>query len=232
MLAFVEELFPICRSITGDGSARPSTRSASGSRWSSTRSPPARRSSTGPCRRSGTSARPTSRIRAAGESWTSADHNLHVVGYSVPVDARMPLSELREHIHTLPDQPDLIPYRTSYYAEAWGFCMATTQLRTLADGSTTSVIDSSLEPGSLTYGELFLPGETEAEVLISCHCCHPSLANDNLSGSRSRRGSPSTSQVSNCGTRTDSCSSPARSDRSPGWRGTRSASAASSTVWS
>jgi len=111
-----------------------------------------------------------------------ADSNLHVVSYSVPVDARMPLSELKEHIHTLPDQPDLIPYRTSYYSEAWGFCMAHEKFQALEDGEYVVRIDSSLEPGSLTYGECYLPGETEAEVLISCHCCHPSLANDNLSG--------------------------------------------------
>ena len=111
-----------------------------------------------------------------------ADSNLHVVSYSVPVDARMPLSELKEHLHTLPDQPDLIPYRTSYYSEAWGFCMAHEKFQALEDGEYVVRIDSSLEPGSLTYGECYLPGETEAEVLISCHCCHPSLANDNLSG--------------------------------------------------
>jgi aminopeptidase-like protein len=111
-----------------------------------------------------------------------ADNNLHVVGYSVPVDARMPLSELKEHIHTLPDQPTLIPYRTSYYSEAWGFCMAHEEFQALEDGEYVVRIDSSLEPGSLTYGECYLPGETEAEILISCHCCHPSLANDNLSG--------------------------------------------------
>ena len=122
-----------------------------------------------------------------------ADSNLHVVSYSVPVDARMSLSELKEHIHTLPDQPDLIPYRTSYYSESWGFCMQHDKLQALEDGEYVVRIDSSLEPGSLTYGECYLPGETEAEVLISCHCCHPSIANDNLSGialaTRSRRAS-------------------------------------------
>ena len=103
----------------------------------------------------------------------------------------MSLSELKEHIHTLPDQPALIPYRTSYYSETWGFCMAHEKFQALEDGEYIVRIDSSLEPGSLTYGECYLPGETEAEVLISCHCCHPSLANDNLSGSRWRLASPS-----------------------------------------
>ncbi len=110
------------------------------------------------------------------------DHNLHVVSYSVPVDTRMPLSQLREHIHTLPDQPDLIPYRTSYYSETWGFCMEHERLQQLPEGEYEVRIDSSLEPGRLTFGECFLPGTSEDEVLVSCHCCHPSIANDNLSG--------------------------------------------------
>jgi aminopeptidase-like protein len=110
------------------------------------------------------------------------DQNLHVMGYSVPVDRRMSLSDLREHVHTLPDQPDVIPYRTSYYSEAWGFCMEHRRLQDLEDGEYDVRIDSTLEPGSLTYAELHLPGEIEDEVLISCHCCHPSIANDNLSG--------------------------------------------------
>jgi aminopeptidase-like protein len=110
------------------------------------------------------------------------DHNLHVMSYSVPVDTRMPLSRLREHIHTLPDQPDLIPYRTSYYSETWGFCMQHERFQQLLEGEYEVLIDSSLEPGSLTFGECLLPGASEDEVLVSCHCCHPSIANDNLSG--------------------------------------------------
>jgi aminopeptidase-like protein len=111
-----------------------------------------------------------------------ADSNLHVLGYSVPVRERMPLAQLRQHLFTLPDQPDLIPYRTSYYSEAWGFCMAHSRLEALQDGEYEVCIDSSLEEGSLTYGECHLEGEQQDEVLISCHVCHPSLANDNLSG--------------------------------------------------
>jgi aminopeptidase-like protein len=94
----------------------------------------------------------------------------------------MSLGELREHVFTLPERPDWIPYRTSYYDETWGFCMSQRQLDGLADGEYQVRIDSSLEDGSLTYGECFLEGETSDEVLISCHVCHPSLANDNLSG--------------------------------------------------
>lgn len=108
--------------------------------------------------------------------------NLHVVNYSVPVNGRMSLEELRPHLFTLPDRPEWIPYRTSYYKESWGFCLSQRQLEALEDGEYEVCIDSSLEPGSLTYGELSLPGESMDEVLISCHVCHPSLANDNLSG--------------------------------------------------
>jgi aminopeptidase-like protein len=108
--------------------------------------------------------------------------NLHVVNYSIPVRTRMPLEELRKHLHTLPDQPDLIPYRTSYYEETWGFCLTQTQLDALPPGEYEVCIDSSLEPGSLTYGELLLPGTTSDEILISTHVCHPSLCDDNLSG--------------------------------------------------
>lgn len=108
--------------------------------------------------------------------------SLHVVNYSVPVHGRMPLAQLREHLHSLPDQPDWIPYRTSYYKESWGFCLPHRILEGLEEGEYEVHIDSSLEDGHLTYGEYYLEGETRDEVLISCHCCHPSLCNDNLSG--------------------------------------------------
>jgi aminopeptidase-like protein len=110
------------------------------------------------------------------------DCNLHVVSYSVPVRRRMSLAELRPHLHTLPDQPGLVPYRTSYYDESWGFCLSHDRLQSLAEGEYEVCIDSSLEPGHLTYGEVVLPGRSEDEVLISTHVCHPSLCDDNLSG--------------------------------------------------
>jgi aminopeptidase-like protein len=110
------------------------------------------------------------------------ESNLHVVNYSVPVRTRMTLAELRPHLFTRPDLPDVVPYRTSYYQEGWGFCLSQRQLDGISDGEYEVMIDSSLEPGSLTYGECFLPGAGEDEVLVSCHVCHPSLANDNLSG--------------------------------------------------
>jgi aminopeptidase-like protein len=110
------------------------------------------------------------------------DCNLHVVGYSVPVHETLSREELLEHVHTVPDHPDWIPYRTSYYDEGWGFCMSHDRMLELEEGEYEVWIDASLEPGSLTYGELRLPGEVEEEILVSCHVCHPSLANDNLSG--------------------------------------------------
>ena len=120
---------------------------------------------------------------AAGERVVDfGSSNLHVLNYSVPVRATLPLDELKKHLFTLPEQPDLIPYRTSYYAENWGFCMAHDRLAALPDGLYEVVIDASLEDGSLTYGEYLHRGETEDEFLLSAHICHPSLANDNCSG--------------------------------------------------
>ncbi|MEV3978268.1 DUF4910 domain-containing protein [Nonomuraea sp. NPDC049758] len=108
--------------------------------------------------------------------------NLHVVGYSAPVEATMSLAELRGRLHTLPGQPDLVPYRTSYYAETWGFCLSQNTLDGLADEPYEVRIDSTLADGHLTYGEHVIRGRSSEEVLISCHVCHPSLANDNLAG--------------------------------------------------
>lgn len=111
-----------------------------------------------------------------------ARSNLHLVGYSRPVRTRLSLAELRPHLFSLPDRPRWVPYRTSYYADSWGFCLAHEELERLAEGEYEVMVDTELADGSLTYGELVLPGETEDEVLVSCHVCHPSLCNDNLSG--------------------------------------------------
>lgn len=109
-------------------------------------------------------------------------NNLHVVNYSLPVKQKMHLTELRKHLFTLPETPDWIPYRTTYYKETWGFCLTQRQLESLTDEEYEVCIDASLEPGSLTYGEFRIQGATNDEVLVSCHSCHPSLCNDNLSG--------------------------------------------------
>ena len=109
--------------------------------------------------------------------------NLHVLNYSAPVHETMPFLELRPHLFTIPEHPEWIPYRTSYYKEEWGFCLTHNQMLGLDEQAEYEVcIDSSLADGSLSYGECYLPGERSEEVLISCHACHPSLANDNLSG--------------------------------------------------
>ncbi len=110
------------------------------------------------------------------------DHNLHLVSYSFPIHRTMSLDELRPHLHTHQQNPDWIPYRTSYYNESWGFCLTQRQYDSMAEDDYEVLVDSTLEPGHLTYGELFFPGETADEVLIYSHCCHPSLANDNVSG--------------------------------------------------
>jgi aminopeptidase-like protein len=108
--------------------------------------------------------------------------NLHVLNYSTPINARMSLGELRPHLFSLPEMPDWIPHRTSYFNDNWGFCITHRLLEAMPDDDYEVVIDSSLEPGSLTYGELTIPGESEEQILLFAHCCHPSLANDNLSG--------------------------------------------------
>jgi aminopeptidase-like protein len=111
-----------------------------------------------------------------------AASNLHLVSYSVPVRATVSLAELKEHLFTLPDHPDRVPYRTSYYAERWGFCASQRLVDSLPEGDYQVCVDSTLADGHLTYGERVVEGQSDEEVLVSCHVCHPSLANDNLSG--------------------------------------------------
>ncbi|MBV9339490.1 MAG: DUF4910 domain-containing protein, partial [Acidobacteria bacterium] len=108
--------------------------------------------------------------------------NLHVLNYSAPVCATLTLEDLRPHLFTLPEHPDWVPYRTSYYKENWGFCLAHNQMLGMRDAEYEVCIDSTLKDGHLTYAECLLPGRSTKEVLVSCHACHPSLANDNLSG--------------------------------------------------
>lgn len=182
MYALAERLYPICRSITGDG-VRQSLKIlqefiplhiyevATGTAvldWTIPKE---------------------WNIKAA---WVKNDrgekiidfqqHNLHILNYSVPIHQKVDLATLQQHLYTLPDQPDLIPYRTSYYQENWGFCIPHRQLEALQEGTYEVYIDTTLEAGHLTYGELYIPGQTTDEILLSAHICHPSLANDNLSG--------------------------------------------------
>jgi len=182
MHGFVAELYPLCRSITGNG-LRETLRLirrhipldihevATGTQVFDWTVP------------NEWNIRDAYVKNAAGEKVIDfTQSSLHVVNYSVPVRTQMPLEELKPHLHSLPDHPDWVPYKTSYYKGAWGFCLAHRQLETLRPGQYEVVIDSSLEPGSLSYGEYYLEGEIPDEILISCHVCHPALCNDNLSG--------------------------------------------------
>jgi aminopeptidase-like protein len=182
MLGLIAELYPICRSITGEG-LRETLRLLQRQIPLELREVP-----TGTQVFDWTVPKEWN-IRDAYVKNAKGDRvidfqksNLHVVNYSVPVQRRMALAELKEHLFTLPKHPEWIPYRTSYYKESWGFCLSENQLVGMKDEEYAVCIDSTLEDGHLTYGEYFLQGETRDEVLISCHACHPSLCNDNLSG--------------------------------------------------
>jgi aminopeptidase-like protein len=182
LFAAVEELFPLCRSITGDG-LRESLRRLQRQAPLELREVP-----TGTAIFDWTVPREWN-IREAwirnsrGETVVDFRRSsLHVVNYSVPVRQTLSLAELRPHLHSLPEHPDWIPYRTSYYKESWGFCLPHRQLEALPEDRYEVCIDSSLAPGHLTYGELLVRGRSEEEVLFSAHACHPSLANDNLAG--------------------------------------------------
>ncbi len=182
MMALAEELYPLCRSITGDG-VRETLRTLG--RWNPVEIVEV----------------PTGspacdwvvpREWNLREAWVKsssgekvvdlADSTLHVVGYSVPVHEKLSRAELDAHLHSIPEHPSWIPWRNSYYEEGWGFCLPHAQRAALPDEEYEVYIDASLEDGHLSYGELFLPGRRDEELLVSVHVCHPSLANDNLSG--------------------------------------------------
>lgn len=182
MYQLIAELFPICRSLTGDG----------------VRATLARLQQVVPLTihevPSGT---PVLDWKVPDE-WNIRDafvrndrgervidflrSSLHVVSYSVPVRERMALSALSPRLHSLPDRPDSIPYRTAYYDRSWGFCLAQRERERLTEGEYDVCIDATLAPGALSYGEFVVPGRSTDELLVSAHLCHPSLANDNLSG--------------------------------------------------
>ena len=182
MLEFMRELYPICRSITGDG-LRQTLHGIAGQVPLLLQEVP-----------SGTqvfdwtvpkewNVRDAYIADASGERVVDFRRsNLHLLNYSTPIRARMSLAELRPHLHALPEHPDWIPYRTSYYREDWGFCLRQSELDAMNDSAYEVVIDSTLRDGSLSYGELLLPGKKREEILLTTHVCHPSLCNDNLSG--------------------------------------------------
>jgi aminopeptidase-like protein len=182
MMSLITELYPICRSITGNGLRETLhkigniiplriTEVPTGTQVLDWEVPKEWNISDAYIKNS------------AGEKIVDFNNsNLHVLNYSTPVNQKMSLKELSLHIFTIPEKPSLVPYRTSYYNENWGFCMSHDQFSALADEEYEVVIDSDLSPGNLTYGEFYIKGTVEDEVLISTHVCHPSLANDNLTG--------------------------------------------------
>ncbi len=182
MHALIAELYPICRSLTGRGIRETLTRLGrylpfevhdvpSGTAVFDWTVPPEWNIRDGYI------------MNAAGQRVVDFRAcNLHVVGYSVPIRRRVPLAELKQHLFSLPEHPDWVPYRTSYFRRDWGFCLSQRQLDGLTEAEYDVCIDSTLEDGALTYGELFLEGASRDEVLVWCHACHPSLCNDNLSG--------------------------------------------------
>lgn len=183
MYALMERLYPICRSITGEGFRE--TQSILGE-WL-----PELQLAAVP---TGTQAfdwqvprewniKDAYIITPSGEKIADfKKSNLHVVNYSIPKQAKMTLEELRPHLHTLPEHPQWIPYRTSYYKDAWGFCLTQPVYDSLEEGTYEVFIDTTLEDGHMNYGECLIPGQSDKEVLLTAHACHPSLCNDNLSG--------------------------------------------------
>jgi aminopeptidase-like protein len=182
LYAFMRRLFPICRSITGDGLRETLAiigehiplsihEVASGTKvfdWTIPREWNITDAYVKDAR--------GRRVIDFGQS------NLRVVNYSAPVHRKMALAELKHHLHALPEHPDWIPYRTSYYNESWGFCLTQRELDSLKEEEYEVMIASSLQDGALTYGECLIPGATDEEILLYTHTCHPSLCNDNLSG--------------------------------------------------
>ncbi|HMD80798.1 MAG TPA: DUF4910 domain-containing protein, partial [Anaerolineales bacterium] len=182
MHQLIADLFPICRSITGNGVRQTLRRIAqdiplqvhevpSGTKvfdWTVPRE---------------WNVKDAYVRNSAGEKVIDFHRsNLHLLHYSTPIRQTISLNELKQHLFSIPEHPEWIPYRTSYYKENWGFCLSHNDLQQLEDGEYEVVIDSTLTDGHLTYGEYFLPGDTSDEVLIYTHVCHPSMGNDNLSG--------------------------------------------------
>lgn len=182
MYDLIAELYPLCRSITGDGIRETLRRLESRIPLSRYEVP------------SGTQVFDWKVPREWNirDAWVKnskgervidfRESNLHIVGYSIPVRRRMSLEELKPHLFTIPDRPEWIPYRTSYYNEGWGFCLSHRRLLELKEDEYEVCIDASFKDGHLSYGEYYVPGESSDEILISSHACHPSLANDALSG--------------------------------------------------
>lgn len=182
MHRFAGELYPICRSITGDGIRQTLSRIQNRIRLQTFEVPTGTQVFDWTVPKEWNIRDAYIRIPGGERVVDFKKCNLHVLNYSVPVRATMRLDQLKSHLFTIPEKPAWIPYRTSYYKEDWGFCLSHDQMRRLEDREYEVYIDSTLSEGQLTYGECYLRGRSTEEILISCHACHPSLANDNLSG--------------------------------------------------
>jgi aminopeptidase-like protein len=182
----IERLYPICRSITGDGVRKTLWLIGEELELQTREIPTGTRIFDWTVPQEWNIRDAYIKDRQGRRIIDFAASNLHVLNYSTPVDARLPFSQLQSHLFSIREHPDWIPYKTSYYSPNWGFCVTDHQRQALAaeghDAEYEVRIESSIEDGSLTYGECFLPGRESAEVLLSCHVCHPSLCNDNLSG--------------------------------------------------
>jgi aminopeptidase-like protein len=182
MFSLMQELFPICRSITGNGVRKTLERIKKDIPLSKFEIP------TGTQVFDWTIPKEWNIIDAYVSDLSGKKiidfqkSNLHVVNYSIPIKKQISLNELKKHIFSNPEKPDYIPYVTSYYNETWGFCLEHSELIKMKDKKYDVIIESKLEDGFLTYGEFFIKGESENEILISTYICHPSMCNDNLSG--------------------------------------------------
>ena len=179
---FAEDLFPICRSITGDGIRRTLSMIQERIHLQISEVPTGTPVFDWTIPKEWNIRDAYIRLPGGRRVVDFQKSNLHVLSYSTPVHATMSLSDLRPHLYTIPQHPDWIPNKTSYYQPQWGFCLSENQMQALEECEYEVCIDSTLADGHLTYGECYLPGKSSDEVLISSHACHPSLANDNLSG--------------------------------------------------
>ncbi len=184
MYSMIEELYPICRSITGNGVRETLSHICKKLPITIERIPSGTKAFDWVVPREWNIRDAYIKDQSGRKIVDFKESNLHVVGYSIPVNKRLAFRELKDHLYTLPEHPGWIPYKTTYYKEDWGFCITYNQYKAMEaeDGVYEVVIDSSLEDGFLEYGELFIKGEREEEILLTCYICHPSLCNDNLSG--------------------------------------------------
>jgi aminopeptidase-like protein len=178
----IAELYPICRSITGNGVRQTLARLARHIDLTCHEVPTGTRAFDWTVPREWNITDAWVKTASGERVVDFRRSNLHVLHYSVPVRRRVGLDELKQHLHSLPEHPQWIPFRSSYYEERWGFCIEHERLTRLGDEEYEVCIESRLEDGSLTYGECAIAGASEEEFLFSCHVCHPSLCNDNLSG--------------------------------------------------